>query len=180
MIDQKIIEEATYLATLLDKQADALLPQEVAKVVKAHSKLAVASAWIPVPGADVAAGATTIWTMYTRINGKIGLTIKDNALKTIASGVATNLVSYAAMIGVGSILKGIPVLGPVAGGFILSASLYAITIVSGWVYLKALCILAEKDGTDLDLNKLGDAVKEVMSDSHIKELLKEAKKDYKK
>ena len=97
MTNEKILETALRLIQLLDKQAEVMLPQEIADVVKLHSKLAVGSAWIPVPGADVAAGAATIWTMYARINSKLGLTLKDNVLKTIASGVATNLVGYVAL-----------------------------------------------------------------------------------
>lgn len=93
MTDDKILRTALHLVELMDKQADTVLPKDIANVVKTHSKLAVGSAWIPVPGADVAAGAITIWTMYTRINDKLGLSIKENVLKTIASGVATNLAS---------------------------------------------------------------------------------------
>lgn len=180
MIDEHLLKEATHLVELIDKQADAMLPSSIAGVVKTHSKLAVGSAWIPIPGADVAAGATTIWTMYTRINGKIGLSLKDNILKTIASGVATNLASYAAMTGVASALKFIPGIGSIGGAVLMSASLYGITIASGWVYLKALCTLAEKDGANLDMSKLGDAVKEVLKDSSIKNIINEAKKEYKK
>ena len=44
----------------MDKGAEESLPKEIADVVKLHAKLAVGSAWIPVPGADVAAGAANI------------------------------------------------------------------------------------------------------------------------
>lgn len=180
MIDDHLMHAAIHLVKSLDKQADNLLPRKIADVVKLHSKLAVGSAWIPVPGADVAAGAVTIWTMYTRINNKIGLTLKDNVLKTIASGVATNLASYAAMSGVASAMKFIPGIGTIGGAVIMSASLYAITLTSGWVYLKALCLLAEHDGPNLDMSKLGEAVQEVLKDATVKTLIKEAKKEYKK
>ena len=179
MTNEKILETALRLIQLLDKQAEVMLPQEIADVVKLHSKLAVGSAWIPVPGADVAAGAATIWTMYARINSKLGLTLKDNVLKTIASGVATNLVGYVALSGVASAMKFIPGIGTIGGALIMSASLYAITLASGWVYLQALCILAERSGNHIDLSKLGDAVKEVLQDTSIKSFIEEAKKEYK-
>ena len=121
MIDEHLLKESTHLVELLDKQADAMLPKDIADVVKLHSKLAVGSAWIPVPGADVAAGAATIWTMYTRINSKLGVSLKENILKTIASGVATNLASYAAMAGVASALKFIPGIGSIGGAVLMSA-----------------------------------------------------------
>jgi hypothetical protein len=58
------------LVKLMDKAADTSLPKQIVDVVKLHSKLAVGSAWIPVPGADVAAGAANIWGMYARISDK--------------------------------------------------------------------------------------------------------------
>ena len=61
------------LVEALDKMTDDSLPQEISDVVKLHAKLAVGSAWVPVPGADVDAGAVNIWSMYLRINGKIGM-----------------------------------------------------------------------------------------------------------
>jgi uncharacterized protein (DUF697 family) len=181
MVDENLIEVSKHLILLMDKQADQMLPVEVANVVKLHSKLAVGSAWIPIPMADVAAGAVTIWTMYGRINGKIGLSIKDNILKTIASGVLTNLTGYIAMSGVASALKFIPGIGSVGGALIMSASLYALTLASGYVYLKALCLLAEKDGPNLDISKLGSAIKEILADEgFIKNFIKQARKEYKK
>ena len=56
-IDKKLLESCQDLVQYMDMAADACLPQEIANVVKLHSKLAVGAAWIPVPGADMAAGA---------------------------------------------------------------------------------------------------------------------------
>ena len=171
---------AKELLEAMDKGADKMLPQEVVDVVKLHSKLAVGSAWIPLPGADVAAGAATIWSMYVRINNKIGLALGDNILKTIASGVATNLASYAAMSGVASALKFIPGIGSLGGALIMSASLYAITLCSGYVYLKALLLLAKKNGGKINVNELGNAIKEVLKNkSEINDFINTAKSDYK-
>ena len=169
------------LVKFLDKTADKTLPKEIVDVVKQHSKLAVGSAWIPVPGADVAAGAVTIWTMYGRINNKIGISIKENVLKTVGAGVATNLTSYAVMSGVASAMKFIPGIGSVGGALIMSASLYAITLVSGWVYLKALCLMAQRKGQGINAEDLKKAVDEVLSNKTlIKNLFNVAKKEYKK
>lgn len=180
-VENKLVSIAFKLCQLMDKEAEKFLPQEIAKVVQTHSKMAVASAWIPVPGADVAAGAVTIWTMYGRINNKLGISIGDNILKTIASGVATNLASYAAMAGVASALKFIPGIGTFGGAIILSASLYGITLTSGYIYLKALCLLAEKDHGKIDFNNLDEVVNDILSNSHlVKDFLNEAKKSYKK
>lgn len=181
MDSQKLVHVAKDVVELMDKAADEVLPQEIVDVVKLHSKIAVGSAWVPIPGADVAAGAANIWTMYIRINGKLGLSFKENIMKTIGSGVATNLVSYIALSGVASALKFIPGIGTVGGAMILSASLYAVTLASGYVYLRALCNMVKKKGGSISGESLKNAVDEVLKEkSVIKEFIEEAKKEYKK
>lgn len=177
---QELVHVAIELVKLLDKTADTTLPQEIVGVVKLHSKLAVGSAWIPVPGADVAAGAANIWGMYGRINGKIGIPIKENVVKSIGAGVATNLTSYVALSGVASAMKLLPGIGTVGGALIMSASLYAITLVSGWIYLKALCIMAQRNGANINADDFKHAVDQILSQKDfIKRLFNAAKKDYK-
>lgn len=175
----ELFQVAKELVVILDKTADATLPKQIVDVVKLHAKLAVGSAWIPVPGADVAAGAANIWSMYARINGKINIPLKENVLKSIGAGVATNLTSYIAVSGVASALKFIPGIGSVGGALLMSASLYAVTLVSGWVYLKALCIAAKRDGANIKASDFKIAIDEVLSNKNlIKNLIKVAKNDY--
>lgn len=177
---QELMHIAIELVEAMDKAADASLPQEIVNIVKLHSKLAVGSAWIPIPGADVAAGATTIWTMYTRINSKIGIPFKENVLKSIGAGVATNLTSYMAMSGVASAMKFIPGIGSIGGALVMSASLYAITLVSGWVYLKALTTMVKRNCREITANDFKKAIDDIMSNKDlIKRLLNVAKKEYK-
>ena len=119
--------------------------------------------------------------MYGRINSKLGFTIKDNVLKTIASGVATNLASYLAVSGVASAMKLIPGIGSIGGAIVMSASLYAVTLASGYVYLKALLLLAQQKGPQMkDLSGLGEAINTALKDSNLSEFISEAKKEYKK
>ena len=180
MDNAHLLHTAIELVEAMNKQAESMLPSEIVEVVKLHSAIAVGSAWIPLPGVDVAVGAGNIWSMYVRINKKIGLSIKDNVLKTIASGVLTNLAGYAAVTGVASVLKFIPGLGSIGGGVVLSASLYAITLCSGWVYLKALLLLAKKNNGNINIGELGSAIKDIMKDEDtIKNFIDAAKDDYK-
>lgn len=180
-VDKMLFDHAQDLLTLMDKGADSMLPREIVDVVKLHSKLAVGSAWLPVPGADVAAGAATIWTMYARINNKIGLPFGENAMKSVASGVATNLVGYVAMSGVASALKFIPGIGTVGGAILLSASLYALTLTSGYIYLRALKYLAKTKGTTFSVDDIAKAIKKVLLDEKaIGDFFKESKQSYKK
>ena len=176
----ELYEAAVALVTVLDKTAEQLLPQEIVDVVKLHSKLAVGSALIPVPGADVAAGAANIWTMYGRVNSKVGISIRDNVLKTVGSGVVTNLASYMAMAGLGSAIKAIPGLGTVTGTALMSASLYAVTLASGYIYVKALTLLANKGNGSIDITQIDAAVKEILGNKEvIKNFIKAAKSDFK-
>lgn len=180
-VDGKLVKTAVKLVELLDKTADSSLPRAIADVVKLHSKLAVGSAWIPVPGADMAAGAANIWGMYVRINNKLGIPFGENAMKSIGSGVATNLVSYIAMSGIASALKFIPGIGTIGGAAIMSAGLYAVTLASGWVYLKALCTLAEQKGASFSAGDISNAVNTLLRDkSTISEFINSAKSSYKK
>ena len=176
----ELYEAAVALVTVLDKTAEQLLPQEIVDVVKLHSKLAVGSALIPVPGADVAAGAANIWTMYGRVNSKVGISIRDNVLKTVGSGVVTNLASYMAMAGLGSAIKAIPGIGTVTGTALMSASLYAVTLASGYIYVKALTLLANKGNGNIDITQIDSAVKEILGNKEvIKNFIKAAKTDFK-
>jgi hypothetical protein len=148
-----LLKIATELVGLLDKGADILLPEKVVDVVKLHSKVAAGAAWLPT-GFDIAAGGANIWTMYVRINNKLGLQFKKNILKTIGSGVAANLSSYSAMM-------------LASEGIKATGVMYALNITSGWIYLNALLWLAKRHGSDVESGNLGDAVKEVMKDSTV-------------
>jgi len=176
----ELYEAAAALVTVLDKTAEQLLPQEIVDVVKQHSKLAVGSALTPVPGADVAAGAANIWTMYGRVNSKVGINIRDNVLKAIGSGVITKLTSYMAMAGLGSVIKAIPGIGTITGTALMSASLYAVTLASGYIYVKALTLLANKGDGSIDISQIDSAVKEVFGNKEvIKRFVNAAKSDFK-
>ena len=180
-IDHQLLHVSEKLVKMLDETADNCLPKEIANVVKTHSKLAVGSAWIPVPGADVAAGAAVIWGMYVRINNKLGIPFGENIMKSIGSGVATNLASYLAMTGVASAIKIIPGIGSLGGAILMSASLYAVTLAAGWIYLQALCTLAEKKGNTFNASDITQAVNDILRQkSVIKDFINEAKKTYKK
>ena len=177
-VNPKLAKAAYELVVALNKAADKMLPEEIAKIVKQHSIAAVGAAWIPIPGADVAAGAAAIWGMYARINSKIGLPFSENVLKSIGAGVATNLAAYAAGSAAMSMLKLIPGIGTVASALAMSGVQYAITLTSGYVYLKALTLLANRNNGKIEESDLGGAIKEVFkSEEAIKDFFNEAKKE---
>ena len=119
--------------------------------------------------------------MYVRINNKIGIPFGENVVKSLASGVATNLASYVAVSGVASALKLIPGFGTVAGAIVMTAASYAATLASGWLYLQALTIAAQKKGGSFTMDDISKAMKSLFQDKKaISDFVDAAKKDYKK
>ncbi|MBT0552316.1 DUF697 domain-containing protein [Riemerella anatipestifer] len=182
-VDQltKAAGELLYALKKADDLAENILPEDIAGIVKLHAKLSTGAAFIPIPGVDVLASAASIWSMYGRINSVLGISVKENILKTIASGVITNLASTGIVLGIGSAIKIIPGIGTVAGTVIMLAGIYASILLSGWVYIKVLTIIANKNDGVIRLGEIGKELNLFMKNnkSEIKTFLKEAKNYYK-
>lgn len=126
------------------------LPDKIVDCIQVHAGLAVASAWIPVGGLDVAAMTANIWTMYVRINNLLGISFSENMMKSIGSAVTANFTSNLAVAGIGSLLKYIPGIGTISGGVLMSAAMYGTTIGAAWIYLTAIVRWVQKGkGGDL-------------------------------
>lgn len=141
----------------INSAAEYVLPEDIVKVVKRHAKIAVATAFIPIGGLDIAAATANVWTMYVSINKAIGIKFSENKMKSIGSAVASNLVTNLGITAVAAGLKWTGV-GYFASVAVLTGALYALTITAGWVYLKALTNMALYDG-DIE-----DEVKKVLKD----------------
>lgn len=187
-----LLKIATELVESIDKEADAALPHKIASTVKACSKgAAIASAAagaLPGAGSVVAAtiSAGCIWGMYVKINSDIGLSISSNILKTLASGIATNLavgaVGYLAGFALGFAASFIPVVGTAVSVTTFGILCYVLTLTSGYVYLKLL-IHVFRTGKDINLmsaEDLENVAKDVCSKDEIKDVMKEAKAEYKR
>lgn len=182
--EDKVLRAAAAVTQALNRVADETLPERLAEIVKLHAGLAVGSALIPVPGADLAAGTANIWAMYVRINKELHLPFKENALKSIAAGVATNIAGNLAgvpFLVVGSLLKVVPGVGTLAGMALEGLTLYGITMAAGYVYMQALARLAGvKPPEHLTEEDLKRATAEVAQDKDaIHAVVQEAKKSYK-
>jgi hypothetical protein len=183
-----LLEQAKKLLEAMDKTADDNLPQNIADIVKFHSKGAAASTiaagWVPGFGglAATVACAGFIWSMYARIGTEIDLPISKNILKTLASGVATNIASYVVgAIALSTILTTIPGIGSIGAVMIMGGTCYAMTLASGYVYLKIMTKLFNKgiDPTTLSEQELKNIAKTVVSDRDIKDVIKGAKEEFK-
>lgn len=179
--ESHLLKTAFELAQVLNKAVDDSLPKRLAGLVKTHAAIAVGSAFIPVPGADVAASAANVWTMYVRINNELSLPFGENIIKSVAAGAVTNIGAAAAgMLVIGSALKFIPGLGSLGGAIVMSATIYAITIAAGIVYMKAVThLLRSKSAQDISEEDLKAATDAFVSDkASMEAILKEAKESY--
>jgi hypothetical protein len=184
----KAMKKSTKIVAAIDKTVDDNLPQNIAEIVKFHSKgaavAALASAWVPGVGgvAATTASAGFIWTMYARIGTEINLPISQNILKTVASGVATNIASYVVgMIALSSVFSIVPGIGNMGASILMGGTCYALTLASGYVYLKIMTQLFSQgiDPTTLSEQELKDIAKTVASGSDVKDVIKEAKEEFK-
>lgn len=183
-----LLEQATKLVEAMDKTVDDNLPQSLAEIVKFHSKCAavaaLSSAWVPGAGGAAAtfACAGFIWTMYARIGAEIDLPISKNILKSLASGVATNIASYVVgMIALSTAFSLVPGIGNIGASVIMGGTCYALTLASGYVYLKIMTQLFSKgiDPTTVNEQELKNIAKTVASDSDVKDVIKQAKEEFK-
>ena len=184
MVAQKLLTTMRHL----DRGVDSCTPQEIADIIKFHSKGAaaagVAAGWVPGAGgaAATAIAAGFIWTMYGRINSKIGLTFSKSILKTLASGIATNLAGcLVGSLVMNAVFSFIPGLGNIAASAIAGGVCYALTLASGIVYLKILTNIfsAGVDPTSVDIDTLKNMANDIASDINMKEIYEEAKEEVK-
>ena len=188
MIETLLGKAAYALCTALHKSGPAVLGREIASIVEKHAIGAAAAglgaAWIPGVGgtAAVVASAGFIWSMYYRINSKIGVPFSKNIVKSVATAICTNLAATAiSSIVVSSLLAFVPGLGTLPGTLIMTAVSFSLVWSSGLVYLKVLTRFAE---ANVDLNSVSEEdlkamAQDVLSKEDIKGMMKQAKKQFK-
>jgi uncharacterized protein (DUF697 family) len=174
-----LIEATHQLALAADKATDGAVHEDIAKIVKLHAKIALGIVFIPVPGADMAAAAANTWTMYVRINKALDIPFSENVVKSLASGIGTNILSNVPILAAGEIIKLFPVLGPVVGGAVMAGSLYGVTIAAGIVYMRALAIILNQQSefTEVNLKAVADSL--VSDKDSMKKIIKDANREYK-
>lgn len=116
--------------------------------MRTHAALGVASSFIPVPGPDIAAGIAVSWGMHFRINDELEMPFSENIIKSVASGVGTNLAAYVSVLAVGSLIKVIPGIGTAVAVVIMSAASYALILASGYVYIRVLTELVKSKSAE--------------------------------
>ncbi|GAA6622217.1 hypothetical protein [Scytonema sp. NUACC26] len=181
----QLTQAAFELVKAINQVTDENLPGKLAGIVKIHAGIGVGCIFIPVPGADLFAAFGNTWTMYVRINKELNLPFTKNLVKSIATGILSNLASNAAILavfGLGSALKFLPGPGTVASYALMSATVYAATIAAGYIYMKALAALLQNRGAgQVKEEDLKAAVARVMNDKEtVQSIFNTAKENYTK
>ena len=114
----------------------------------------------------------------------LGISIKDNILKSLASAILTNILASAGslilMLSASFLLSFIPGLGS-AGAIVIDGFIGYITVfASGVLYIKVLTKLFKAGkGFNIAESEVNDVADDVIKDSDISEILKEGKEAYK-
>lgn len=168
---------------------DTTMSQDLAQIVATHALGAAASgvgvAWLPGVGstAALAAMAGFIWSMYFRINYRLGLKFSKVVVKSLASAVLSNLTQAAVSV-VGSVvvasLLSLTGIGNAASSLIMAALDYSVVMVGGILYLKLLNGLmhAGQDPAQMSPKEIEIKMQDVMRGENIEALLKQENRSY--
>lgn len=181
ILQKLIAAEALIYLKLVDLLGDDA--KEAVKIIRQH---AIISATCGVgaffPGAGLLSFAANNWTMYARINSALGISLSKNALKSIATAIATNVISIIPGVAFtsvgGSVLKAFPGFGTIGGMAITSTTYYALSTVMGWIYLKGITTLVSSNKTINDEN-IKTATKKASQDKDfVRSIFNKAKSNY--
>lgn len=164
---------------------------EIIEVIQEFAIFSAASALVgnlvPEAGGLITAIAQTalVWTLYVKINNIIGLEMSDNTAKFIGSAILTNL-----SLNAGSLLLGyagavaasfVPLFGQFTAAAIEATLGYTLIYVSAVLYLIFLTKVFQARGkieiTGSKEEK--EIIKGVIKNTSLKDLIKEAKNNYK-
>jgi hypothetical protein len=184
----RFVEKAVHeLLHALHRESEHHLGKELAEIVGVHAvtgaAAGVAAGWVPGVGgtAAMAVAAGAIWTMYGRINAKLGVPFSENLVKSVATAVATNLGSYfVANVVMTSVFSMFPGIGSVAASGVQGVTGYALTVASGVVYFKVLTELARLDPSfaGATAEDLKAAAERAIARNDMKAVIDAAKSDY--
>jgi uncharacterized protein (DUF697 family) len=103
---------------------------------------------IPVPVVDVAAVGGLQVQMLRRLSQIYDVPFSENSGKAVIAAVAGTMIPATSGIGAASMLKGVPVLGTIAAGFVMPALSAGATYAIGKAFVQHF----ETGGTLLDFN----------------------------
>ena len=147
----------------------------------------VGSGWLPGAGALVATATWvgTIWTMYIKINKDLGISLKENILKSLASAILTNIIAGAGAfllaLAAAAVIAFIPVVGNLIAMAVDAFLGYVTVFALGVLYIKLLTkMFKARKSFDISENEIEDFAKDIVDSSDIQEILKDGKRAFKK
>lgn len=179
----KALQEATH---------NVIQQEDLEKVEKTIQTCAIVAAATGIgngmlPGAGgvvmTVASVAAIWTMYGKINEKLGISISGNALKSLASAMLTNIIAgagaYIAALVATSIISFIPILNVLAvpAEAIIA---YVAVFASGVLYIKFLTKVFKAQGCFVveEGAKIDQFVKDVIREIDMRSVINDAKQSY--
>lgn len=146
----------------------------------------VGSGWLPGAGSLVATAAwvAAIWGMYVKVNHDLGIKIRDNVLKSLASAFLTNIIASVGSLIVayafGFVISFIPGFGTASAIAVDGFLGYVTVYTSGLLYIrfltKVLKVKGNLDFSDIDVAAMA---KETVKEANIKNIIKEGKASFK-
>lgn len=118
------------------------------KLVDRFAMWAGVAGLIPVPVVDVAAVGGLQVQMLRRLSQIYDVPFSDNSGKAVIAALAGTMIPATSGIGAASMLKGVPVLGTIASGFVMPALSAGATYAIGKAFIQHF----ETGGTLLDFN----------------------------
>jgi uncharacterized protein (DUF697 family) len=103
---------------------------------------------IPIPVVDVAAVAGLQVQMLRRLSQIYDVPFSENSGKAVIAALAGTMIPATSGIGAASLLKGVPILGTIASGFVMPALSAGATYAIGKAFVQHF----ETGGTLLDFN----------------------------
>lgn len=136
--------------------------------------------------AAIAAQTTLVWTMYIKINRHLGISMTENTMKFVGSAMLTNIATNAGSLIVAyaasAVLSWIPFLGQAAAALTEGALGYIVIYVAAALYVRLLTKVMKAGDIHLldQKEKTNTIIQTVVTETDIKDLVKEAKDAYKK
>ena len=113
------------------------MSEQAEKIVRQHTRWALAGGFVPVPGLDLLAVGGAQLRMLAKLAEHYGVAFAENRAKSIISALAGPVVSKDIAMGTfGSLLKGIPFVGIPLGFLTLPIISAAITQALGKVFVQ--------------------------------------------
>ena len=126
-----------------------------------------------------------VWTLYVKINKALKIDLSENIMKFVGAALLSNLILNAGTLIIGyaaaTVLSIIPIFGQITAALLEGALGFIIIYAAAVLYLKLLTKVMNVQG-NFDLKETEETkeyIKEVIKDTDLNSLVKEAKDAYK-